>query len=100
MRLDHLFSCCSYELLIRGTQGKGKSGAIHYIPERKLTTAWPMQPLSFRTDSGSRFVYFFPGGDAKGVTPVPFPNTEVKSFRADGTAGETLWESRTPPDLL
>src|SRR5215813_8790546 len=42
----------------------------------------------------------FPGGYAGGATPVPIPNTEVKSSRADGTAGETLWESRTPPGLL
>ena len=41
----------------------------------------------------------FPGAYAGGVTPVPIPNTEVKSSRADGTAGETLWESRTPPGL-
>ena len=28
------------------------------------------------------------------VTPVPIPNTEVKLYGADGTAGVTLWESR------
>ena len=37
------------------------------------------------------------GGNAGGATPVPIPNTEVKSSRADGTAGATLWESRTLP---
>ena len=31
------------------------------------------------------------------VTPVPIPNTTVKLHRADGTAGEALWESRTLP---
>src|SRR5215470_11682113 len=40
------------------------------------------------------------GGFAGGATPVPIPNTEVKPSRADGTAGETLWESRTPPGLF
>ena len=40
------------------------------------------------------------GGDCKEVTPVPIPNTEVKLFSADGTAWETVWESRTPPDYL
>ena len=36
------------------------------------------------------------GGNVGGATPVPIPNTEVKPSRADGTAGVTLWESRTP----
>ena len=31
------------------------------------------------------------------VTPVPIPNTTVKLHRADGTAGEALWESMTLP---
>jgi hypothetical protein len=37
------------------------------------------------------------GGDSNGDTPVPIPNTEVKPVRADGTWGETPWESRSPP---
>ena len=32
------------------------------------------------------------------VTPVPIPNTTVKTQTADGTALETVWESRWPPD--
>ncbi len=39
------------------------------------------------------------GADREGGTPVPIPNTEVKSFIADDTAGVTLWESRTAPTL-
>ena len=39
----------------------------------------------------------FPGGDRRGVTPVPMPNTEVKPFTADGTARVTVWESRSLP---
>ena len=31
------------------------------------------------------------------VTPVPIPNTEVKHTYADGTAWETVWESRSQP---
>ena len=30
-------------------------------------------------------------------TPVPIPNTMVKTQAADGTALETVWESRWPP---
>ena len=34
-----------------------------------------------------------------GGTPVPIPNTTVKPREADGTALETVWESRWPPEL-
>ena len=34
-----------------------------------------------------------------GVTPVPIPNTMVKTQAADGTALETAWESRWLPEL-
>ena len=33
-----------------------------------------------------------------GDTPVPIPNTMVKTQSADGTALETVWESRWAPD--
>ena len=35
-----------------------------------------------------------------GDTPVPIPNTMVKTQAADGTMLETIWESRWLPDLL
>ena len=34
-----------------------------------------------------------------GDTPVPIPNTTVKTKTADGTMLETVWESRWLPDL-
>ena len=34
-----------------------------------------------------------------GETPVPIPNTTVKTYPADGTALETVWESRWLPVL-
>ena len=37
------------------------------------------------------------GDDSGGDTPLPIPNREVKPASADGTAGETLWESRSSP---
>ena len=37
------------------------------------------------------------GDDSVRALPVPIPNTEVKPHCADGTAGVTLWESRTSP---
>ena len=33
-------------------------------------------------------------------TPVPIPNTTVKTQAADGTALETVWESRWTPDQM
>ena len=41
----------------------------------------------------------FFGGHSEEDPPVPIPNTEVKLFSADGTARETVWESRSPPIL-
>ena len=35
-----------------------------------------------------------------GDTPVPIPNTTVKTCAADGTMLETAWESRWLPDLF
>ncbi len=35
-----------------------------------------------------------------GETPVPIPNTMVKTWPADGTMLETIWESRWLPDYL
>src|SRR5437764_6218951 len=40
------------------------------------------------------------GGHSGGVTPVPIPNTEVKPASADGTWGDSPWESRSSPDFL
>ena len=34
-----------------------------------------------------------------GDTPVPIPNTTVKTRSADGTMLETAWESRRVPDI-
>ena len=40
----------------------------------------------------------FPVAMRLGDTPVPIPNTMVKTKAADGTALETVWESRWAPD--
>src|SRR6266550_3102975 len=42
----------------------------------------------------------YAGGHRIRVTPVPIPNTEVKPDTADGTARETVWESRSLPALF
>ena len=40
------------------------------------------------------------GGHSERETPGHIPNPEAKPLSADGTARVTVWESRTPPDLL
>src|SRR3982074_3383715 len=49
-----------------------------------------------RRTPGSKFA----GGHRIRVTPVPIPNTEVKPDSADGTAWETVWESRSLPAVF
>ena len=39
----------------------------------------------------------FVGDLTAGDPPVPIPNTEVKPRRADCTARESVWESRSSP---
>jgi hypothetical protein len=39
-------------------------------------------------------------GHSGGGTPGPIPNPEVKPSSADGTARETVWESRSPRNLI
>ena len=42
----------------------------------------------------------FPVSMRVGETPVPIPNTTVKTYAADGTILETVWESRWMPGFL
>ena len=42
--------------------------------------------------------FTFPVAMRLGETPVPIPNTMVKTWAADGTILETIWESRWLPD--
>ena len=42
----------------------------------------------------------FPVAMRLGETPVPIPNTMVKTQEADGTMLETAWESRWLPDHM
>ena len=48
------------------------------------------------TEKPKRFLVAMRLGD----TPVPIPNTMVKTQAADGTILETVWESRWLPDLF
>ncbi len=49
---------------------------------------------------GGRDNFIFPVAMRLGETPVPIPNTMVKTQAADGTMLETIWESRWLPDNI
>ena len=51
--------------------------------------------LSYRGIAEKRYPVPMRPGD----TPVPIPNTTVKTRSADGTMLETAWESRRVPDI-
>ena len=46
----------------------------------------------------SRIIPSISGDDIEKAIPDPIPNSEVKLFGANGTARETVWESRTLPE--
>ena len=48
----------------------------------------------------TEFANILPVAMRYGVTPVPIPNTMVKTITADDTALETVWESRWLPDPM
>ena len=58
------------------------------------------EPLILQMNTDRRIVLRVPwtcGGHGGGETPGPISNPEVKPSSADGTARETVWESRSPP---
>src|SRR5690606_27532302 len=64
---------------------------------RLLRSALTREGRSWQTQHRF-FVSPVSGGYSGRVTPDPIPNSEVKPASADGTARETVWESRTSPD--
>ena len=52
--------------------------------------------MSFTVELSGKSIFLVPM--RLGDTPVPIPNTTVKTQAADGTALETVWESRWAPD--
>ena len=47
----------------------------------------------------SRDIKGFPVAMRYGVTPVPIPNTTVKTIAAESTILATVWEDRWLPDF-
>ena len=50
--------------------------------------------------SGFNGNHKFPVAIRPGDTPVPIPNTMVKTWAADGTVLATVWESRWLPEII
>ena len=48
----------------------------------------------------TKFFHNIFGDNGIKVTPLPIPNRIVKLYYADGTARETVWESRKSPNNL
>ena len=77
MRLDHLLSKGSEE-----------------VRDWKILFSDQERSERISIEKLLRFLAAMRSGD----TPVPIPNTTVKTGTADGTMLATAWESRWPPD--
>ena len=72
----------------------------HVPPAHKTRVAGVESETQTRASSRRNDFYTVSGGYSGEVTPDPISNSEVKLASANGTARETLWESRTPPDFF
>ena len=80
---------------LSGTTRPSRLMALRWASRRRLARHSSRQ----RATAGPQAAKFA-GGHRIRVTPVPIPNTEVKPDTADGTARETVWESRSLPALF
>ena len=111
MRLDHLLSkeeeveSVGFTVeLLRGRrkcaskQGFSVATASHIQPYKKVLVEAELPKSCFiqlcTYFSNAKFLVSMRLWD----TPVPIPNTTVKTQAADGTILETVWESRWTPD--
>ena len=111
MRLDHLILSSSglhpqeavasdHKIAVRRDGGQVDGQVDRYVAtnhqSQRVIRRTRIESAHFSI-STARASNVFPGGNSEEATPVPIPNTEVKLSRADGTAGATLWESRSLP---
>ena len=75
-----------------------------FLKERRVKDEALRRHKAQREDSeaeiSERNLRGFPVAMRAGDTPVPIPNTTVKTRAADGTMLETAWESRWLPEPL
>ena len=75
---------------------KPRKRAIGRTAEPKYAEAYEVKGVCSMTDE--RGIKNFLVTMRIGDTPVLIPNTMVKTYAADGTMLETIWESRWLPD--
>ena len=107
MRLDHLLSKEKGEVgaaLLLRCQGSEFIFPVvsvqDTLPLGKETSSYFRWRCARRVTIGGRDNFIFPVAMRLGETPVPIPNTMVKTQAADGTMLETIWESRWLPDNI
>ena len=66
----------------------------HLLSKRRSRGCFTVELSKAKADGNGRY----PVAMRLGETPVPIPNTTVKTQTADGTALETMLESRWPPE--
>ena len=109
MRLDHLLSKDSSKGCVLLFSYQGANARTEYRMSVSLLTGTYGYEGSYmslgsteceRSEHEGAFAdnFTFPVAMRPGVTPVPIPNTMVKPGTADGTALETVWESRRLPE--
>ena len=81
-------------------ESRGQSIKGEHVPLARLKKTSPSagNNLSSKLEKTSLRTQDFLVAMRPGATPVPIPNTMVKTWTADGTALETVWESRWPPN--
>ena len=111
MRLDHLLSKEKEVgiVLLLSVQSRRKRTSETEFPQSRLRRLYDLpsavEKASFlntsRTDRALTYVTrILLVAMRLRATPVPIPNTTVKTQAADGTALETVWESRWMPDQM
>ena len=67
----------------------------HLLSKRRSRGCFTVELSKAKADGNGRY----PVAMRLGETPVPIPNTMVKTEAAEDTMLETAWESRWLPDL-
>ena len=99
MRLDHKFLISNARETLREVS-RSKLPFAGYSVQLFEKIVWDDPPVARAASEGGTPGSKFAGGHRIRVPPVPIPNTEVKPDTADGTAWETVWESRSLPALF
>ena len=87
-----------YDFAGRESEAQRPPAPISSAPPQGSLSSILGSRVTFSGSSGQRSVGFV-GDNCVEATPVPIPNTAVKLYSADGTAGAARWESTSSPAL-